>query len=94
MASAMYQDGLLHALDDVLSSTALGIKQNEDFENDLRLAAKEIKRAQKERQFIEVAYWTGRHEAAQRFCDRDHSSIPPYLHPYRMSPGARLVKGR
>jgi hypothetical protein len=93
-ASAMYQDGLLHVLDDVLSSTALGIKRNEDFESDLRLAAKQIKQAEKARQFIEVAYWTGRHEIVRRFCDRDHSSIPPYLHPNRMSPATRLVKGR
>lgn len=36
--SAMYQDGLLHALDDLLISTSLGSKRRESFELDLREA--------------------------------------------------------
>jgi hypothetical protein len=94
MASAMYQDGLLHALDDVLSSTALGTKWNEDFENDLRLAAKEVKQADKAGDFVEVAYWSGRREVMEHFCERDPSAIPAYFHPSKLVPVAKFVKGR
>jgi hypothetical protein len=38
MASSMYQDGLLHALDDVVSSTLLGTKRKQDFELELAYA--------------------------------------------------------
>lgn len=93
-ASSMYQDGVLHALDDVLSSTALGTKRNEDFEKDLRLAGKALRQARKAGDFIEVAYWSGRHEVMERFCDRDQSTIPIYFHPSRLEPVAKFVKGR
>lgn len=92
-ASSMYQDGLLHGLDDVLSSTELGIKRREDFERDMRHAAKATKQAKQKKDWIEFAYWTGRKEAVERFCDRDDSAIPPYFHPYKLTPTARLVKG-
>jgi hypothetical protein len=94
MASAMYQDGLMHELDDVMSSTALGIKRNEDFESDLSWAAKQLKEARKERDLIEIAHWSGRHEAVKRFCERDESSVPFYFHPYKLSPILKFVKGR
>ncbi|HYK37274.1 hypothetical protein [Alloacidobacterium sp.] len=94
MASAMYQDGLLHAFDDVLSTTVLGIKRSEDFEGELREAGKAVKQARKDDNVIEIAYWSGRFEVVERFCDRDVTSIPAYFHPYKMAPVARFVKGR
>jgi hypothetical protein len=94
MASAMYQDGLLHALDDVLSSAVLGTKRKEDFENELRLAAKEVEQADKVGDFIEVAYWSGRHQVIAHFCDRITSAIPPYFHPSKLIPISKFVKGR
>ena len=94
MSSSMYQDGLLHGLDDILSSTALGIKQNQDFDTELRYAAKNIKEANKAKDPIELAYWHGRHEALKHFCSRDVSAIPPYFHPRKMSPISKFVKGQ
>jgi hypothetical protein len=93
IASAMYQDGLIHALDDALSSTALGIKREEDFGSDLRFAAKEVKRAEKSGDFVEVAYWSGRYKVLEHFCDRDSSAIPAYFHPSKLVPVAKFVKG-
>ena len=93
-ASAMYQDGLLHALDDVLASTVLGTKKREGFESDLRQAEKQVEQARREGDFIEVAYWTGRHEVVSRFCKYRKTSIPAYFHPNQLLPVSRLVKGR
>jgi hypothetical protein len=94
MASSMYQDGLLHGLDDILSSTALGIKQNQDFDTELRYAAKAIKEANRVKDPIELAYWHGRHEALKHFCSRDESVIPPYFHPRKMIPILKFVKDK
>ena len=44
MASAMYQDGLLHALDDILTYTEIGSKRLADFESDLRNSAAALAR--------------------------------------------------
>jgi hypothetical protein len=93
-ASAMYQDGLLHALDDVLASTVLGTKKREGFESDFRQAEKQVEQARREGDFIEVAYWTGRHEVVSRFCEYRKTSIPAYFHPNQLLPVSRLVKGR
>jgi hypothetical protein len=94
LASSMYQDGLLHGLGDILSSTALGIKQNQDFDTELTYAAKAIREAIEANDPIEIAYWNGRHEALKYFCSRDTSAIPTYFHPQKMNPISKFVKGR
>jgi len=93
VVSAMYQDGLLHELDDVLSSIVLGTKRKEDYETDLSQTARIVKQAWAADNFIETAYWSGRREVLERFCDRDDSTIPPFFHPSRMVPIAKFVKG-
>lgn len=93
MATAMYQDGLLHELEDALSSVALGSKRLEDHENELRRTAKIVKQAWKANDFIEIAYWTGRLKVLEQFCGRDDTPIPPFFHPNKMAPIAKLVKG-
>ncbi len=98
MASAMYQDGLMHELEQVLSSAELGTKRKEDFECDLNQAASNVRKAHEATAheataFIEVAYWTGRRVVLDRFCDRNSSEIPPFLHPAKMIPISRFVKG-
>jgi hypothetical protein len=93
MASAMYQDGLMHELDDALTSVALGTKRMEDHENDLGRTAKIVKQAWKADDSIEVAYWTGRLKVLEHFCSRDDSPIPPFFHPNKMVPISKLVKG-
>jgi hypothetical protein len=94
MASAMYQDGLLHALSNVLSSTALGLKRKEDFENELGYGTKMLHQQIKKDDPIEIAYWSGRNEVFRRFCNRDASIIPPYFHPQKLAPTPKFVKGR
>lgn len=94
MASAMYQDGLLHALDDALTSTRLGTKKEESFERDLVEAESILKNMWKRKDPIEVAYWTGRREATQAFCSRRSERIPTYISPYRLNPSAKFVKGK
>jgi SIR2-like domain len=94
MASSMYQDGLLHALDDILSATILGMKRNQDFESELADAAKEIRKMKAKGDFVEIAYWSGHYEILRRYCSRDISSIPAYFHPDKLVPVAKFVKGR
>jgi hypothetical protein len=94
LASAMYQDGLLHALEDVLTATTLGTKKKEDFEVDLREAEKRLEQFQRKRNTIETAYWSGRFEVVRRFINRTKAAIPPYFHPYRARPLAKLVSGQ
>jgi hypothetical protein len=92
-ASAMYQDGLMHELEDVLSSADLGAKRKEDFEHDLNQAASNVMKANLANAFVEVAYWTGRREVLDRFCTRNASEIPPFFHPAKMVPTPRYIKG-
>ncbi len=94
LASAMYQDGLLHALEDVLTSTALGAKRRETFEADLAQAKQNVEKMEKRKDPIEVAYWSGRTEIMKRFQSRNRASIPPYFHPYRLSPHRKFIKGQ
>jgi hypothetical protein len=93
VASAMYQDGLMHELEDVLSSADLGTKRKEDFEHDLNQAASNVMKAHAANAFVEVAYWTGRRVVLERFCARNSSQIPPFFHPAKMVPIPRFVKG-
>lgn len=93
LASAMYQDGLLHALDDVLTSTALGTKKKEDFERDLSDMRDTLARVRRKNDPIESAYFSGRAEVLKRFCNRSVTPIPRYFHPYRMRPSKALFAG-
>ena len=94
LASAMYQDGLLHALDDVLASVALGTKKKEDFESDLGRMSQTLDRMRRRRDPIEIAYYSGRVEGLKWFCRRSARVIPRYFDPYRDRPSRRLVVGR
>jgi hypothetical protein len=93
LSSAMYQDGLLHELDDVLSSTALGTKRNSDFEAERREAEKIVDQMYEADNIVEVAYWTGRYIVLDHYCGRNTSQIPSYLHPNSLRPTIRFVKG-
>jgi hypothetical protein len=93
VASAMYQDGLLHQLEDVLSAAKLGTKRKEDFERDLNGALTAVRSAEGAEIFIEVAYWTGRRVALESACKRSQSPIPPFFHPAKMTPCMRFIKG-
>jgi len=93
MASAMYQDGLLHGLGDVLAATRLGTKRKDSFERDLVEAERAVEEMWQKKDAIEVAYWTGRREAIRAFCSRRTTKIFPYIHPYRLLPVAKFVRG-
>jgi hypothetical protein len=91
-ASAMYQDGLQHALTDVFVDGYLGKKQ-EDFEKELAGAQKHLELMHKKKDYIEIAYWSGRCEVLRRFCERDTSTIPAYFHPDNLVPIRRYIRG-
>jgi SIR2-like protein len=94
LASAMYQDGLMHVLEDVLVATKLGSKKKEDFEADLREAERVLATMRRKRDPIEISYWSGRLEVIKRFVNRTGTPIPAYFHPYKARPTKKLVKGR
>ncbi len=94
MSSAMYQDGLLHALDDILDALRLGTSSQQDFDNELGLMHKEVKAAHKQRDPIEVAYCSGRYAVINAYSEADYNELAPYFHPYRLTPMRKLVKGR
>jgi hypothetical protein len=93
MASAMYQDGLLHGLGDALASSRLGTKRKDSFEADLVEAERVVEKMWQRKNAIEVAYWSGRREAIRAFCARKTKKILTYIHPYRLTPTAKLVRG-
>ena len=94
MSSAMYQDGLLHELDEILDSTRLGISKQKDFENKLGLMHKNIKAAHKQKDPIEVAYYSGRYGVINAYFEADLNEIETYFHPYGLAPIRKFVKGR
>lgn len=94
MSSAMYQDGLLHELDDILDSVRLGTSKQQDFEIGLGLMHKNIKAAHKQKDPIEVAYYSGRYAVINAYLEADRNELQPYFHPYRLAPLRKLVKGR
>jgi len=92
VASALYQDGVLHMLTTVLSGTALGVSQ-EIFQQNLSEAENFLQKYSKEGNFVEVAYWRGQFEVIKRYCSRDNRKIPSYFHPKNLIPTHRYVKG-
>lgn len=94
LASAMYQDGLMHELDSILTSTRLGTKKKKDFENDYGDALSLLEKMRRADDVIEIAYWSGRTEVLERFNRQDKRPIPTFFHPYALRPIAKLVKGR
>lgn len=93
--SAMYQDGLLHELDDLLDSIRLGTRiKQEDFENQLGFMLKCVRdAAQKQKDPVEIAYYTGRYTVINGYLEADGNELPTYFHPYRLTPVRKLVKG-
>jgi hypothetical protein len=94
MSSAMFQDGLLHELDAILTSTTLGTKKKGDFENDHGEALRTLEEVRRRKDIVEIAYCSGRAEVLERFIKRSSSKIPTYFHPYQLRPIASLVKGK
>lgn len=94
MSSAMYQDGLLHQLDDILDALRLGTSKQQDFENELGLMHKNVRAAHKQRDPIEIAYYSGRYAAISAYSEANYVELLPYFHPYRLTPLRKLVKGR
>lgn len=91
--TAMYQDGLLHAFDEILTSTRLGSRM-EEFERDLADSEKAVTQMRQRRDLVEIAYWVGRREPLRIFCSRKNETVPLYFHPYRLEPVHKLVQGQ
>jgi len=94
MSSAMYQEGLLHELDAILTSTSLGTKKKGDFDNDHGETLRTLEEMRRRRDIVGIAYYSGRAEVLERFLNRNTSKIPTYFHPYQLRPTASLVKGK
>jgi hypothetical protein len=94
MSSAMYQDGLLHQLDDILDALQLGTKRQQDFDRELGLMHKNVRAAHKQKDLIEVAYYSGRYAVMSAYLETDSDELMPYFHPYRLTPTRKLVKGK
>ena len=94
-ASAMYQDGLLHELDDLLDSIRLGTRvKRDEFERELGLMLRCVRdAADKQKDEIEIAYYTGRYIVINCYLEGDENELPSYFHPYRLAPVRKLVKG-
>ena len=92
-ASAMYQDGLLRQLDEVLAGAKLGTKKKEDFDNDLADALKTLPDMREKKDPVEIAYWSGRTGILERFDRRQKTSVPKFFHPNKLRPVPSLVKG-
>ena len=77
-----------------LIPTGLGTRKKESFDQDLTEADSHLLEMWQNEDAIEIAYWTGRREATKAFCSGKSKRIPPYIHPYRLKPSLRFVKGR
>jgi len=84
MISAMYQDGLLHSLNDVFACDYLG--QDEDIAKDQVELDKMLKNMKKKHNIVEIAYYTGRIEILKRFRALNSSRIPAYFDIGRLKP--------
>jgi len=91
-ASAMYQDGLLHSLSDILTGASLG-KKRDEFDRELREFEKHLAVVRKHVDLIEITYWSGRVEVLDRFCKRDVTPLPIYFHPNRLRPSQKYIRG-
>jgi hypothetical protein len=93
LISAMYQDGLIHELDEILDSVQLGTRKVSDFENELGFILNCLKAAQRSSDPIEIAYYAGRYTAISAYFETNKSQIPTYFHPYRLEPLTKFVIG-
>lgn len=91
IASAIYQDGLMHALEDVLANAALGRKR-EEFWKFLQDTEADLARVVREEDLTEITYLSGWREVYRRYCDRLAKPIPIYFHPRNLVPVARYVR--
>jgi hypothetical protein len=67
--------------------------KQQDFETELGLMHKNIKAAHKQKDPIEVAYYSGRYAVVNAFLEADENGLLTYFHPYRLAPLRKLVKG-
>lgn len=89
--SSMYQDGLLHALKEVLSDIALGSRRS-NMDHKLREAQRMRELAFSDRDTEKTAYWSGCCEVLQRFNNRITKKIPSYFHPQKQAPSFKNKK--
>jgi hypothetical protein len=98
--SAMYQNGLMHALDEVLERTRIGTDKSE-FEQALSesqqlvadIRVKQLADPKNPDLAIEVGYHSGRLVVYEIFLARKGIPIPPYFDPYELQPSLQYVKG-
>jgi hypothetical protein len=92
LASAMYQDGLMHALEHVISGSELGAPRA-TFDSERETTREALSTYWEREDALEIAYWSGRDEVLQRFCRRAPGEIPAYFDPYELVPRRRFKAG-
>ena len=91
-ASSMYQDGVIHSLEEVIVRSLTG-ESYDDIDARLREYQDILNRYERREQrdtegktLTEIAYWGGRVEVLKRFIARNRRDIPPFYNPVRLRP--------
>jgi hypothetical protein len=92
LSSAMYQDGLMHALGHVISGSELGAPRA-TFDSEREAAREALSTYWERKDVLEIAYWSGRAEVLERFCTRVPGDLPAYFDPYELLPRRKFKAG-
>ena len=103
-SSSMYQDGLIHSLEHLITGSRTGIsmkditEQLNDYEKTLASYWKTMIRNEKKPHSdkpnydaVEVAYWSGRVKALKYFVSHNKKDIPAFYSPYILKPRSKMA---
>jgi len=103
-SSSMYQDGLIHSLEHLITGSRTGIsmkdiiEQLNDHEKTLANYWKAMIRNEKKPHSnkpnydaVEVAYWSGRVIALKHFVSHNKKDIPAFFSPYILKPRSKMA---
>ncbi len=91
ISSAIYQDGLMHALMEVQTNTRTG-KVKDNFLSLLAVYEKKSEKYFEVDNFVEYAYTMGWVVVLRHFTTRNNKRIPAFFHPNKLVPISRYVK--
>ncbi len=102
MASSMYQDGLLHSIEDIVEKSDIGMSFNDfqvelyNYERKLNKFLRRLNYYEKKRDdnkvgsiLVEIAYWSGWVESLKRFMSSNGREIPAFFHPFKLQPAKK-----
>ena len=91
IASAIYQDGLLHSLEEVLNAPALGWTFD-DYKKELGECETTLREMFSIQNIVEIAYFSGWCEVLRGFCAKALHPFRVYFHPRKHVPIVKYVK--